>query len=185
MLYLVWRGDRAASRATVSLAFARVSPGRLALALLAPGGISASPLTADSLFAAPVAAIGPASFEGDTARFHLLRRQTETLPDDPVLLARYGLALARAGRGDEAVRAGRRAADLLPMDRDASGGAAVRVHLARIHALAGAPGLALELLAPLAAVPSWISAAELGSDPAWASLRGHPRFAELVPAVTR
>src|SRR4051812_476404 len=36
MLYLIWRSDRAASRAAVSLALTRVSPGRLALALLAP-----------------------------------------------------------------------------------------------------------------------------------------------------
>jgi len=205
MLYLVWRGDRAASRATVSLALTRVSPGRLALALLAPGGISASPLTADGSFAAAVAAIGPGSFEGDTARYHLLAaeaagfrrdraaerahgdsavallaRQVAALPDDPTLLARQGLALARAGRADDAIRAGRRAVERLPLDRDASGGPAVRVHLAQVYALVGAPRPALELLLPLARVPSWISAAELGSDPAWATLRGHPLFTQLV-----
>ena len=39
---------------------------------------------------------------------------------------------------------------------------------------------ALELLEPLLRVPSWISPAELRSDPAWASLRAHPLYVQLV-----
>jgi eukaryotic-like serine/threonine-protein kinase len=205
MLYLVWRGDRAASRAAVRLALTRVSPGRLALALLAPDGISASPLTADRTFAPAVAAIGAGSFEGDTARYHLLaaeaagfrgdrvaerahgdsaaallEREVAGLPDDPTLLGRQGLALARAGRGEQAIRAGSRAVALVPLSTDASGGPAVRINLARIYALVGLPKPALELLAPLAAVPSWISSAELTSDPAWAPIRSHPLFSQLI-----
>jgi serine/threonine protein kinase/tetratricopeptide (TPR) repeat protein len=205
MLYLIWRGDRSASRAAVSLALTRVSPGRLAHALLAPGGISGSPLTADRTFAAAVSAIGPGSFEGDTARYHLLAaevagfrrdrgaerahadsargllaQQVASLPEDPMLLARYGLALARAGRREEAVQAGRRAAELLPVERDASGGPAVRVHLARIYTLLGSADAALGLLEPLTGMPSWISAAELRSDPVWTPLRSHSLFTPLV-----
>jgi len=44
----------------------------------------------------------------------------------------------------------------------------------------GAPGPAVELLEPLLRVPSWISPAELRSDPAWTRLRGHPLFVRLV-----
>jgi TolB-like protein/Flp pilus assembly protein TadD len=205
MLYLIWRGDAAASRAAVSLALTRVSPGRLALALLAPDGISAAPLTADTAFTAAVAAIGAGSFEGDTARYHLLaaeaagfrrnRRlerahadsalvvlavQVAGLPDDATLLARYGLALARAGRRQEALRAGRRAAELLSAGRDVSAAASARIHLARIYTLLGEPAPALALLQSLATVPSWISPAELRSDPAWAPLRTHSLFTRLV-----
>ena len=36
------------------------------------------------------------------------------------------------------------------------------------------------LLEPLLAMPSWISPAELRSDPTWAQLRAHPRFAGLT-----
>ena len=205
MLYLIWRGDRAASRAAVSLALTRVSPGRLALALLAPDAISAAPLTADTAFVTAVAAIGPGSFEGDTARYHLLAAEAAGLrrnragerahadsartllaavvsaaPDDPTLLARYGVALARAGRGGEAIRAGRRAVELLPPERDAQSAPSVRVHLARIYVLVNQPAPALELLAPLTKVPSWISAEELRSDPTWAPLRSHPLFPQLV-----
>ena len=205
MLYLIWRGDRAASRAAVSLALTRVSPGRLALALLAPDAISAAPLTADTAFVTAVAAIGPGSFEGDTARYHLLAAEAAGLrrnragerahadsartllaavvsaaPDDPTLLARYGVALARAGRGGEAIRAGRRAVELVPPERDAQSAPSVRVHLARIYVLVNQPAPALELLAPLTKVPSWISAEELRSDPTWAALRSHPLFPQLV-----
>ena len=205
MLYLIWRGDRAASRAAVSLALTRVSPGRLALALLAPDAISAAPLTADTAFATAVAAIGPGSFEGDTARYHLLAAEAagvrrnragerahadsartllaalvSAAPDDPTLLARYGVTLARAGRGGEAIRAGRRAVELLPPERDAQSAPSVRVHLARIYVLVNQPAPALELLAPLTKVPSWISPDELRSDPTWAALRSHPLFPQLV-----
>jgi eukaryotic-like serine/threonine-protein kinase len=205
MLYLIWRGDRAASRAAVSLALTRVSPGRLALALLAPDAISAAPLTADTVFATAVAAIGPGSFEGDTARYHLLAAEAaghrrdragarahadsaRTLlavavaaaPDDPTLLARYGVALAVAGRRDEAIRAGRRAVEFVPAERDAQSAPSVRVHLARIYVLLDQAVPALELLAPLTQVPSWISPAELRSDPTWASLRTQPSFSQLI-----
>jgi eukaryotic-like serine/threonine-protein kinase len=205
MLYLIWRGDRAASRAAVSLALTRVSPGRLGLALLAPDAISAAPLTADTAFAAAVAAIGPGSFEGDTARYHLLAAEAagfrrnraderahadsartllaalvSAAPGDPTLLARHGVALARAGRGDEAIRAGRRAVELLPPERDGQSAPSVRVHLARIYALLDQPAPALALLEPLTKVPSWISPDELRSDPAWAALRSHPLFPQLA-----
>ena len=56
----------------------------------------------------------------------------------------------------------------------------VRVHLARVYVLLNQPAPALELLAPLTKVPSWISPDELRSDPTWAALRTHPLFSRLV-----
>jgi hypothetical protein len=85
-----------------------------------------------------------------------------------------------AGRRDEAIRAGRRAVELLPPERDAQSAPSVRVHLARIYVLLDQPAPALELLAPLTQVPSWISPAELRSDPTWAPLRAHPLFPQMV-----
>jgi len=205
MLYLMWRGDRAATREAVELALTRVSAGRLALSLLSPDGISAAPLTADSAFSAAVAAIGPGSFEGDTARYHLLAaeaagfrgdraaerahadsarsrlaREVEAQPDDAKLLVRLGEALARAGRAAEAIRVGRRAAELLPPSRDANSGPPVQIHLARIYTLVGEADSAVAILTHLRAIPSWISPAELESDPTWAPVRAHPAFRRLV-----
>jgi hypothetical protein len=53
-------------------------------------------------------------------------------------------------------------------------------HLAEIYMLVNEPEEALGTLEPLLAIPSWISPGELRSDPLWAPLRGHPRFAQLA-----
>jgi TolB-like protein/tRNA A-37 threonylcarbamoyl transferase component Bud32/Tfp pilus assembly protein PilF len=205
MLYLVWRGDRVRARAVMGQAMTRVSPGRMAQALLIPDAISASLLTSDSVFAAAVDAIRPSSFDGDTARYHLLlaeagayrgdraaerahgdsarvilERQVRDRPDDAKLLARAGLANARAGRKAEAIRAGRRAAALLPPSLDAYSGPFVMTRLAEIYTLVNEPERALDTLEALLTIPSWISPAELRSDPIWAPLRAHPRFAGLA-----
>ena len=205
MLYLVWRGDRVRARAVMGQAMTRVSPGRMAQALLIPDAISASLLTSDSLFAAAVDAIRPSSFDGDTARYHLLlaeagayrgdraaerahgdsarvmlERQVRDRPDDAKLLARAGLANARAGRKAEAIRAGRRAAALIPPSLDAYSGPFVMTRLAEIYTLVNEPERALDILEVLLTIPSWISPAELRSDPIWAPLRAHPRFAGLA-----
>ena len=205
MLSLVWRGDLPGARAVLGQALTRVTGGRLAQALTIPDAISASVLTADRVFAPAVAAVEISAFDGDTARFHLLRaeagwfrgdreaarahgdtaarqlaRRLTTQPDDAKLLSRLGLALAMAGRKAEAVAAGRRAAELLPPSLDANSGPFVLTHLAQIYTLVGEPGLAIETLRPLLSIPSWITVPELRHDPTWAPLRADPRFAALV-----
>jgi serine/threonine-protein kinase len=206
MLYLVWRGDLTHARAVVGQALTRVNAGRLAQALLISDAISAALLTSDSLHAATVETVDPSSFDGDTARFHLLlaeaahyqgraaaarahgdtarsllERQVRAQPDDAKLLVRLALAHARAGRKPDAIAAGRRAAELLPPEKDANSGPFVLTHLAEIYTIVGEPDLAIQTLRPLLTLPSWISVPELQSDPTWAPLREHPRFGELAP----
>ncbi len=205
MLQLMWHGDLTRARRVVSEALTRVSPGRLAHAFMIPDAISAALLTGDTGFAAALEAVRPASFDGDTARYHLLHAEAagfrgdataervradsalltlEPLlrerPDDAKLLARTGLAYAHAGRKAEAIRAGRRAAELLPPSRDANSGPFVHARLAQIYLLVGEPAAAIDVLVPLLDLPGWITPALLRSDPTWAPLRGHPRFAELA-----
>jgi serine/threonine-protein kinase len=204
-LYLVWRGDRDLARGTIEQALTRVGIGWLAQALSIHDGISASLLTADSLFAPSVNALGPASIEGDTARFFLLRaeaahfsgdwaaeraygdsarrlmeRRVREQAGDPKQLVRLGLAYARLGRKADAIRAGLRAAKLLPPAADATSGPAILIHLAQIYSLVSEPGEALATLEPLLSIPSLISPEELRSDPIWESLRDHPRFRKLL-----
>jgi len=116
---------------------------------------------------------------GDSARV-LLERQVRDRPDDAKLLAHAGLAYARSGRKAEAIRAGRRAVALLPTSLDAYSGPFVMTRLAEIYTLVNEPDQALDTLEPLLRIPSWISPAELRSDPIWAPLRAHPRFADLA-----
>jgi Flp pilus assembly protein TadD len=109
-----------------------------------------------------------------------LERQVRARPDDAKLLARTGIAYARSGRKAEAIRAGRRAAELLPLSKDANSSPFVMTRLAEIYTLVNEPEQALNTLEPLLTIPSWISPAELRSDPTWAPLRAHPRFARLA-----
>jgi tetratricopeptide (TPR) repeat protein len=205
MLQLIWRGDPGRAHAVMTQALNRVSAGRLAQALTIPDAISGALLTADTTFARTLEAIRPASFDGDSARYHLLlaeaagfrgdrrgerahadsalpmlERQLRERADDPKLLARTGLAYARAGRYTDAIHYGRRAAELLPPSRDANSGPYVQTRLAQIYMLAGEHDRALDNLEPLLALPGWLTPALLRTDPTWGPLRGEPRFARLV-----
>jgi tetratricopeptide (TPR) repeat protein len=205
MLQLIWRGDQGRAHEVMIQALDRVSAGRLAQALTIPDAISGAMLTADTAFAGTLEAIRPASFDGDSARYHLLyaeaagfrgdrrverahadsalpvlERQVRERPDDPKLLARAGLAYARAGRYADAIRSGRRAAELLPPSRDANSGPYIMTRLAQIYMLAGEHDRALDTLEPLLELPSWLTPALLRSDPTWAPLRTEPRFARLT-----
>jgi len=205
MLQLIWRGDRGRAHEVMAQALDRVSAGRLAQALTIPDAISGALLTADTAFTRTLEAIRPASFDGDSARYHLLHaeaagfrgdrraerahadsalsvveRQVRERPDDAKLLARAGVAYARAGRHPEAIRSGRRAAELLPPSRDANSGPYVLTRLAQIYMLAGEHDRALDTLEPLLELPSWLTPALLRSDPTWAPLRTDPRFARLA-----
>ena len=205
MLQLEWHGDLARAHAVMVQALRRVSAGRLAQALTIPDAISGALLTSDTTLAETLEAIRPASFDGDSARYHLLHaeaagfrgdrlaerahadsalslleRQVRQRPDDAKLLARIGLAYARAGRRADAIRSGLRAAGLLPPSRDANSGPFVLTRLAQIYMLTGDPGRALDTLEALLELPGWITPALLRSDPTWSALRAEPRFARLA-----
>ncbi len=116
---------------------------------------------------------------GDSAR-RWLEPQLRLQPDDAKRLVHYGLANARAGRAGDAVRAGRRALELLPPAEDAASGPFIQTYLAQIYTLTGDLDRAVATLRPLLALPSWITPDELANDPLWAPLRRHPGFASLT-----
>jgi tetratricopeptide (TPR) repeat protein len=103
-------------------------------------------------------------------------------PDRAELHLALGFADAGLGLKADAVRAGRRAADLLPVTRDALSGAAVEVYLAQVHVRTGDNDTALDLLRQAVQHPSggFLSPALLKLDPNWDSIRNDPRFAQLL-----
>jgi len=100
----------------------------------------------------------------------------------PVLCV-LGLINAGLGQKEEALRDGRRAVELLPLKKDAVGGAEIVKYLAAIAALVDDKNLAGEQLAIVADRPSSISYGQLKLLPFWDPLRGDPRFERIVASL--
>jgi serine/threonine protein kinase/tetratricopeptide (TPR) repeat protein len=94
-----------------------------------------------------------------------------------------GLIDAALGRKEEAVREGRRAVELLPVEKDAINGPLMIKYLAMIAAWAGDKDLACEQLAVAVQPPSTVSYGQLKLEPNWDSLRGDPRFEKIVASL--
>ena len=94
-----------------------------------------------------------------------------------------GLIDAGLGRKEEALREGRRAIELLSVEKDAINGAAMIKYLAMMAAWAGDKDLACEQLAMAIDKPGAISYGQLKLMPWWDPLRGDPRFERIVEAA--
>jgi serine/threonine protein kinase/Flp pilus assembly protein TadD len=115
----------------------------------------------------------------DSARLAYEERLRATRDDDQGHAFR-GLALAYVGRKAEAIAEGERAVALVPISRDAYGGAYDQHQLVRIYLLVGEPEKALDQLEPLLKIPFYLSPGWLRIDPTFAPLKGNPRFERLV-----
>jgi TolB-like protein/Tfp pilus assembly protein PilF len=91
-----------------------------------------------------------------------------------------GLIDAGLGRKEEALREGRRAVELLPVEKDALNGSGMIKYLAMIAAWAGDKDTACEQLAIAIRSPSGLSYGQLKLLPLWDPLRGDPRFEKVV-----
>ena len=109
-----------------------------------------------------------------------LRAALVRSPDDAGLTGALGIAYAGAGRREEALRAGRRATELLPYNKDAWGGGYRELELARIYTMLGERDSALARLEHVLSVPMDFTSALLRVDPVWAPLRGDPHFRRLA-----
>jgi TolB-like protein/Tfp pilus assembly protein PilF len=94
-----------------------------------------------------------------------------------------GLIDAGLGRKQEALREGRRAVELLPVEKDPIDGIAMIKYLAMIAAWIGDKDLACEQLAIAIRPPSRITYGELKLLPFWDPLRGDPRFERIVASL--
>jgi TolB-like protein len=97
-----------------------------------------------------------------------------------------GLIDAALGNKEAALQEGRRAMELLPVEKDSIDGQSVRAYFAVIAAWAGEKDLALQQLA--AAAPTYgagiaTSYGMLKLFPFWDPLRGDPRFEKIVASL--
>jgi serine/threonine-protein kinase len=94
-----------------------------------------------------------------------------------------GLIDAALGRKEEALREGRRAVELLPVEKDSIKGALMIAYFAMIAAWVGEKDLACEQLASAIRYPGPLSYGELKLLPFWDPLRGDPRFEQIVASL--
>jgi len=106
-------------------------------------------------------------------------------PNDSRTLCALGFIDAWLGRKEEALREGRRAVELLPMEKDAMQGVYVVEWLGLIAAWVGDKDLAFEQLESIIRLPDNLSYGNLKLMPFWDPLRGDPRFEKLLEEAKR
>jgi serine/threonine protein kinase/tetratricopeptide (TPR) repeat protein len=94
-----------------------------------------------------------------------------------------GLIDAGLGRKEEALREGRRAVELLPVEKDAINGQLMITYLAMIAAWVGEKDLACEQLAIAIRPPSTVSYGQLKLLPFWDPLRNDQCFEKIVASL--
>jgi serine/threonine protein kinase/tetratricopeptide (TPR) repeat protein len=104
-------------------------------------------------------------------------------PDYGPAWCALGVIDAALGRKEEALSEGRRAVELLPVEKDAVYGMVMIKYLAMIAAWVGEKDLAFEQLALSARTPAGVTYGELKLMPWWDPLRGDPRFEKIVDSL--
>jgi tetratricopeptide (TPR) repeat protein len=110
----------------------------------------------------------------------MLEERVKAFPSDPRYRSSLGIAYAGLGRRQEAIQTATTAVALLPPEKEAYRGAYAVESLARVHAMTGDRGKAVQFLTDLLATPSPMSAGILRCDPRWDVLRGHHGFEQLL-----
>ena len=119
-----------------------------------------------------------------TAARASLEKVTREQPDYGAAWSLFGLIDAALRHHDAAVREGRRACELRPLSKDAWEGADYVYNLALIYAWLDDKNSALEQLTILTRLPVGLTYGELKLNPQWDTLRGDPRFEEIVASLS-
>jgi serine/threonine-protein kinase len=201
--YLIgWRGDVAAARRVLNDALARPDGGAIIGRLRFHAAMLIGSAPSDS---AVLRKLTPGNFNGDTSEFlvwtadwarrHGEAKRSLTLADSArVILERrvaadpaedrmrmlLAIAYATLGRKTDALREATRAAEHLPVSRDAWDGADIQEDLAYVEMLVGEHDAAIKRLSYLLTIPSLSSVPFLRADPMWDPLRGNAAFQRLI-----
>jgi tetratricopeptide (TPR) repeat protein len=110
-------------------------------------------------------------------------KAVEAQPNYAPALCVLGLIDAGLGRKEEALREGRRAVELLPVEKDAINGPLMIEYLAMIAAWVGEKDLACKQLAIAIRPPSTVSYGQLKLLPFWDPLRNDQCFEKIVASL--
>ena len=109
-----------------------------------------------------------------------LRNKINEYPDDPRFYSTLGLTYARLGKNKDAIEAGLKAVDILPVSDDAMFGTIYEKSLAEIYSITGENNKALEKIEYLSMIPNGFHYGELLSNPDFDSIRNEPRFQRVL-----
>ena len=87
---------------------------------------------------------------------------------------------AALGRPDDAIFEGEKAAELMPIEKDALIGAAIKRHLAVVYARVGETDKAFDTIETLLSIPSLLTINRLKIDPLWDPIRDQQRFQQII-----
>jgi serine/threonine-protein kinase len=132
-----------------------------------------------------------ARVRGDTAgareAFLIARAESEKLireqPDFGEAFCALGMIEAALGDSEKAVEHGKRAVQLVPVNKDAINGPLLIEYLSIIYSWTGQKDLAIEELKRAAAIPSTVNYGVLRLHPYWDELRDDPRFDQIVTSL--
>jgi serine/threonine-protein kinase len=119
----------------------------------------------------------------DSARFFLKRRMVNK-PDDPRLFSSLGMVYAGLGLKKEAIEAGKRGVELMPINKDAYGGVFRAEDLALIYVMVGKYDEAIKQINYLLSIPGLLTTKILELDPRWAPLRNLPEFKKMIESYS-
>jgi tetratricopeptide (TPR) repeat protein len=111
---------------------------------------------------------------------NILEAKIQQQPDDARFHSTLGIAYAGLGRKQDAIREGRLAVKMLPVNKEAMRGFHRAKDLAQIYVMVGEFDLAIDQIEFLLSIPGRLSIPLLRLEPAWAPLREHPRFKKLL-----
>jgi TolB-like protein/class 3 adenylate cyclase/Flp pilus assembly protein TadD len=94
-----------------------------------------------------------------------------------------GVLNAALGHKSEAIQEGKRAVEMVPVEKDSLIGARMIYYLAQIYALCGEKDLAFQELELSARIPCGITYVDLLFEPDWDNLRPDPRFKHLLEVL--
>jgi tetratricopeptide (TPR) repeat protein len=115
----------------------------------------------------------------------LLTHMRVEQPGLPWIHGLLGVTYAGLGQADEAVRAAKRAVEILPLEVDALEGPDYLIQLANVYLMLGQTQNAVACYDHIVSIPSWTSTNALRVDPFLAPLRGTPEFEQLIAKWSR
>ena len=110
----------------------------------------------------------------------ILEKALDEFPNDARIYGSYGIVLAYLGEKEEALKAGKMAVSLIPVEKDALIGPGYLITLTKILTIVGENETALENLEFLRSIPAGVDVEILKLDPVWDPLRNEPRFKVLI-----